>query len=659
MARSYHKKNESYWQNKSQSMSNRQIAEAPPYNEIIPTIMGEPFYEASIAAVLPSSREQDEAETPYTRRGRRGRDHSPRYHFKNLEVLRCPYNTDGDNVDIHDTVLLCQKAYANIPVFRNAIDVLAEFSASEVYLKGGNKTSRNFINKWLKKIGIANLISQYFLEYYRSGNVFLYRVDGKFTDQDYNKMLSIYGSKKNEIPIRYILLNPTDIFAKAVSSFSNTTYVKGISQYEAENLRNPKTEDEKLIFDNLPSDVKKSIKEKNYSTIELPLSPKQIHTSFYKKQDYEPFAVPYGFPVLDDINWKLELKKIDQSICRTVENAILLVTAGSKETGVNEKALRALRDIFRNENVGRVLVADYTTKVEFIIPDLKKILGKEKYEEVDKDIAEGLIDLTTSDDKFANQQTKISVFLERLKSGRGECLNSLLNPEIKRLCKTLGFKNPPKAYFQEVNLKDNVALKKITLRLIELGVFTAEEGIKALDTGIMPEADEIIENQRKFKNQKDEGLFVPLTYNGSAKEEEPHETGGRPDGTGTPKVTDTKTPIGQGEQSKASLISAQATIEATKRFGEIYSFTESLIKKQYNIKKIKESQVALINNICEAVTTKFKSENWRDEISECISNSSKLMSLENKEVLPEIIEISQKYKLDYFASAIIFNSSKS
>ena len=42
----------------------------------------------------------------------------------------------------------------------------------------------------------------------------------------------------------------------------------------------------------------------------MPLDPEKLIYSFYKKQDYEPFAVPFGFPVLDDLNWKIELKKI-------------------------------------------------------------------------------------------------------------------------------------------------------------------------------------------------------------------------------------------------------------------------------------------------------------------------------------------------------------
>jgi len=666
MARNYIKKNQSYWQDKSAKMTQNIITSPNNENGYAPELVGEPYYISS-ASIDFSDSDYDEDNLFARKSGSRigmDRDKGKRAKFGNIFILKSPYSNDGEVINIKETVSLCQKAYANIPVFRNAIDVLAEFSASEVYITGGNKTSREFIKRWFKKASIDNLIGQFFLEYYRSGNFFAYRVDGKFTDEDFNKMAQVYGAAKNTLPIRYIVLNPADIFAKSVASFTNTTYVKGISRFEAEKLRNAKTEDDKLIFDNLPKDIQIKIKEGNfsdYTTVQLPLTPDKIHTAFYKKQDYEPFAVPYGYPVLDDINWKLELKKIDQAVCRTVENIVLLVTQGDKDKGVNKKALDALKEIFANEKASRTLVADYTTKVDFIIPDLKKILGKEKYEEVDKDISEGLINLTGSaDEKFANQQTKISVFLERLKDGRDEFLSGFLNPEIKRICKNMNFKSYPEAKFQEVNLKDDVALKKITLRLIELGVLTADDGIKALQTGVMPEEDERLSNQTTFKEQKDNGLYVPLTYNGAAKEEESHglNSGGRPDGTGTPKTTDTKSPIGQGDQSKASLISVQSLIETTKKFGNIFKFAESFAKKQYNVKKLNPNQKQLINNICEAIISKYDSTNWESEVKNCLMNTSNLLALESKPNLVEIEDISQKYSLDTFAAALVFNSKK-
>ena len=75
--------------------------------------------------------------------------------------------------------MLCQKAYANIPIFRNVIDIMSEFANTDLVLEGGTEKSKAFIDRWLQKVKIWSVKDQYFREYYRSGNVFMYRLDTK------------------------------------------------------------------------------------------------------------------------------------------------------------------------------------------------------------------------------------------------------------------------------------------------------------------------------------------------------------------------------------------------------------------------------------------------------------------------------------------------
>ena len=58
---------------------------------------------------------------------------------------------------------------------------MSEFSNSEIYLEGGSESARNFIYKWFEKINLWKLKDQYFREYYRSGNIFLYRIFKKIS----------------------------------------------------------------------------------------------------------------------------------------------------------------------------------------------------------------------------------------------------------------------------------------------------------------------------------------------------------------------------------------------------------------------------------------------------------------------------------------------
>ena len=282
----------------------------------------------------------------------------------------------------------------------------------------------------MKKIGIWKLKDQYFREYYRSGNVFLYRLDGKFSSDDLLKLNYVYASqtlKPGELPVKYTLLNPYDIIIERATAFKDGVYKKILSEYELERLREPKTEEDQKVFDSLDEETQKKIKNGSFidDGIKVKIDPEKLIYSFYKKQDYEPFAIPFGFPVLEDINWKLELKKIDQAICRTVENVILLITMGTDpdKGGVNPNNLKAMQELFKNESVGRALIADYTTKADFVIPDLNKVLGSEKYKIVNEDIKEGLQNVIVGSEKYSNTQIKAEIFLERLKESRNAFLN--------------------------------------------------------------------------------------------------------------------------------------------------------------------------------------------------------------------------------------------
>ena len=401
MAKRKYTKRSDYWKQFDQTSQG-----AVPTPEVSPELLGEPFYtsDASYREVA-KARTQLGADATNTRTNRVAY-RNPVDRFSSIRVGMLPYSYASDGVDVRDGIELCQKAYANIAIFRNAIDIMAEFTNTDIYLEGGTAKSRKFFEEWFKKINLSSIKDQYFRELYRSGNVFFYRVDGKFKAQDYAKLMNQVGSinsTNNRIPLRYILLNPYDISAKSASSFGFGGYEKILSEYEILRLRNPQTDEDLEIFNSLDADTQELIRLGSYrgTGIRIQLDPYRLSFSFYKKQDYEPFAVPFGFPVLADINAKLELKKMDQAICRTVENVILLITMGTdpEKGGVNPNNLKAMQSLFKNESVGRVLVSDYTTKAEFIIPELNLVLGPEKYQILNEDIKQGLQNIVIGEEK--------------------------------------------------------------------------------------------------------------------------------------------------------------------------------------------------------------------------------------------------------------------
>jgi len=580
--------------------------------------------------------------------------------FTNIDTGLIPFRYSNyvknlSTLDVRDAIILCQKAYYNVAIFRNTIDLMTEFSDSPIYLTGGSQKSREFFEAYFKKINLASFQDQFFREYYRSGNVFTYRFDTSLTSEQLLKVTQTFGSKLKSIaengdvklPARYTLINPSDVYVGGTVNYSFNMYYKLLSDYELERLRDPKTDEDKEVYESLPPQVKEQVRNKGLSYILLPLDPKRLAAVFYKKQDYEPLSIPMGFPVLDDINWKLEMKKMDMAVTRTMQQAILLVTMGAEpdKGGVNPKNLQAMQSLFENQSVGRVLIADYTTKAQFVIPDIANLIGPQKYEVVDKDIQIGLNNVLIGSEKFANQSIKIKVFVERLNQAREVFLNEFLIPEIRRMSKDLGFKNFPTPHFQDMNLKDDTQFSRVYNRLVELGVLTPEEGIQAIEKGRLPTQEESIESQQKFKDLRGQGFYQPI-IGGSAGQP------GRPTGTGTPQTTKNVSPIGKNPtQVKAnfSLSKIKENILASQTLEEE---VKSELRKKFNVKKLTNQQKEDSEKLTEVIIANENPENWSSKIKDYLDKPFD----KNFEQVNLIQELASEHQVTNYLASLLYHS---
>lgn len=578
--------------------------------------------------------------------------------FRNIENGMIPFKysrgvSNNSNIEVRDTIILCQKAYYNFSVFRNTIDLMTEFSVSDLYYTGGSRKSREFFETLFKRINIDDLQSRFFREYYRSGNVFIYRFNAKMDKNDALKLNQTFGlaqaSEELEIPAKYIILNPSDIQLQGSISFSTGVYYKVITDYELQILRHPQTEEQQEVFDSLPEETKKLINEtKNVgmSAVTLPLDTNRLVAVFYKKQDYEPFAVPMGYPVLEDINWKEEMKQMDMAVARTTNQAILLITMGAKpqDGGVNQKNLMAMQKLFENESVGRVLISDYTTDAKFVIPDIGNILDPKKYDVVNQDIQMGLNNILLSDEKFANTSIKVQVFMERLKQSRRVFLENFLMPEIRRISKEMGFKNYPTAHFEDVDLKDTSVYSRIYSRLIELGVLTPEEGIQAIESGRFPTLEESLESQKKFQEYKKEGLYEPII--GGAKM--PQMTG-RPTGSKKPKEEDKKTPVGTKAALNFSLSKIQEHLNLSDK---VNTEVEASLRKIHKRKRLSKQQKEVAREITNIVIANEEPENWLAKAGRYAAEPTD----RDHERVKKVQDVAYEHQVDDFLAGILYSS---
>ena len=637
MARSYIKKSE-YW-NKNKK---REAALQAP---VEPKLVGGSYFDD----VSKASRTSSSSSSTKSRMPANGSDSNIR-RYALLSQGLLPFDFSKDGVDVRDAILLCQKAYANVAIVRNTIDIATEFANTDIYLEGGTERSREFFSKWFKKIKLWKMKDQYFREYYRSGNIFYYRIDGKFNAEDFKLLsgLSENGIVNNRVPLRYILINPYDIVAKISSSFAEAVYEKVLSEYELERLKNPKDDADVELLKGFPPEVQEQIKSKQYfrDGLKMKLDPQYLLYSFYKKQDYEPFAIPFAYPVLEDVNAKIELKHIDQAISRTVENVILLITMGAEpdKGGINPANMTAMQNLFMSESVGRVLVSDYTTKAEFVIPDLKKVVGEEKYRILNQDIKEGLMNVLLGEEKYNGQNAKISFFMERLKEARNSFLNDVIQPEIIRISKDLGFRAYPTAKFTEIDLKDETQYMRTISRLMELSILTPEQGIEAIQTGKLPDASALAPAQEQYISEREKGYYNPIVGGVPVV---PPAVPAAP--TGAPTNSTSGRPLGTPNQ--ASRKDIQAVIYEVDAFMKA---SEDFVADKFKVKKLSKQQKQNVVELCKKVVASSDREAWVPTLQKCMAN---LDEIEKLKPLPQVSQTADEFLLEEYSAAIFYHSA--
>lgn len=574
--------------------------------------------------------------------------------YTNIEEGISPFirgsaGTYSSNISTKDSIILCQKAYWNVSIFRNTIDLMTEFSVAPIKFEGGNKESKKFFKAWAKKVDLWSLQDQWYREYYRSGNVFLYKLNATFDAEMKKKFKQAFGEINAEIPIKYLLLNPADLAADGNRVFNDWSYFKILNAFELSALLHPINEHDREIADSIPELKKYKGKKGASQTIAIPLKQERIAAVFYKKQDYEPMAVPMGFPVLEDINTKLEMKKMDAATLRTLQQMVLHISMGDKDLGpAPEKNRLAMQALFGNESVARVLVTDHTTQLKFIVPEIDKIIDPKKYELIDRDIRFGLNNVLFGEEKFASTDVKVEIFLARLQHANEAFINQFLQPEIEKIGRMMKFDQVPQVKVLNKDFKDDVLRARIYTELMRLNVLTPEQGIEAIKNGDLPNEEESIESQKKLLKHREDGLYAPFLG------EKVMDGGdGRPTGTGVPKQTNKVSPIGTSKASQ--------TIYSTQKMKDVMLASASLLEKvkeslrvNFNVKRLTNEQISVAEQLSEVIMSSKPMEEWMFHVEHYVKNPSS----DNPQMLDEINEIAAKFGLESYPATILYHCRK-
>jgi hypothetical protein len=626
-----------------------------------------PVKKEAVDSFIPGLVGESFASNGYARMGKSRLYDGDNIVLNNLGKLERPFSTFNDSyLTAREPIKLCQIAYDKIPVFRTSVDILADLCNTDIHLKGGNSQSNKFFGAWLNKIGQFKLKDQFFREAFRSSNIFFQRIDARLEKSDILAISQNYAesqAKTINIPSRYILLNPADICVNSIA-YDQPCYYRIISKLELEHMKNTGDEGDRETYQSIKQAIEKYVSAGPTEPL-VQLDPKKLHICFYQKQDYDPFAVPMGYCVLDEINLKLEFKKGDAILARSIEYAMLLVTNGAEEEkgGINPIAINAIKSSFQNQKIGRVLVSDYTTEAKFVIPEIGTLIGPEKYVEINESIANGMMNIFFGQQKYADSVNKLRALGKKITNAQQFFLTEFLNPEIRRISKLLNFKSYPVATMEAPQLEDQANSQRVWAQLIQMGILSPKEAIELFDTGIFPSYDDVLTNQEEFRTNKDKGYFQPIqggpfeqeklaevAQETALKKKAMSKPAGRPGGTRSPQTTKKVSQVGASFEG----FSAQKLAKNTLKFYALKdSYTESY-KEHYGLKRLTKFHKEAIDTSISILTKSEKPEKWLESVASYLTITPDKITL--GEADSEIAGITVDYDVDFETATILYHS---
>src|SRR3990167_7713595 len=434
--------------------------------------------------------------------------------------------------DINGIIQMCMKAYDRIGLVRQAIDLMGDFACQGINLVHPNKKIEKFYQKWFKKVNGSDRSERFLNMFYRAGNVVVYRLDGKIQVSMVEDWRKAYGAdadlefekintSSRVIPAKYVFYHPlsVDVIGSPLSTFSGKPFyalkinAELRSSYHALRSTVQRSPEASIVLNNIPQNISDVLKNGgNY----VSLDQEKISAYHYKKDDWQVWANPMLYSVLDDLIHLEKLKLADSAALDGAISNIRLWNLGIIDTAnpnnsimPTRVAINKLRNLLANNVGGGTLDLIWGPELKFTESNsqVHHYLGPEKYVNTLSNIYVGLgippvLAGGTKDGGFTNNYITIKTLVERLEYGRG-VLVQFWNGEIERVQKAMGFRFPAQVTFDKLVLSDEAAEKKLLMDMVDRDLISVETLRNKFD--IPNEIEEI----RIKRDEQKRGTNVP------------------------------------------------------------------------------------------------------------------------------------------------------
>jgi hypothetical protein len=446
-----------------------------------------------------------------------------RYGMDEIQSIEIPNDFEGQ-------VELARTMYSEEGMVKTVIDLMTAFSCTGMKNIATKPKSQKFFDNMCKYSDMDSLFRWIFLEFYLTGDVFIYRGD---------KQVVKSGPDKGAVYYNYTVMNPLSIDVVGDLMFGGEAYLLKLPDSVRRVLQMKKGKEYTEIMSKLPKALRKADLITKDGNILLPKD--RVSRICYNKQPYERRPTPFIAGAFAPLMLKRRLREMDLSTAEGSINSLMVITVGNDKFPATKKQLEAIAELFQTGAKSYQLFWNHTLKVEKIEADLSA-LNDSKYSQINKDIAASLgmpsvlINGGDESGRFANAWASIVALIERLDAGRDQVLR-WQETEYRLIAEENNIIEIPSVEFERMNLREEKVYKDLLLQQYDRGLLDRH---RVLEEGGF-DYDQV--KTQKELEKKDDKLFEsPYAESGAPvpppvpkAPAAPKPQSGKPGGEGRPK----------------------------------------------------------------------------------------------------------------------------
>lgn len=392
---------------------------------------------------------------------------------------------------IKDIINAADKIYQKVSLIRNIIDLMGDFACQGVRLSHPDKRTELFYRNWFKKVNGKDRSERFLNNLYRTGNIVVRKQYAKLNGKQRARLFKTFGKpdikfemkniERNQIPMNYVFMNPAtvDVVGDQLAAFSNKKrYAINVPDKIRRIIQSPKSDAEKKMVANLPPEIKKSAEKR-----EPFLLPEDKTVVFhYKKDDWQPWALPMVYSLMEDIILLEKLKLADIAALDGAISNIRIFKLGSLEHKIAPArgAASKLKNVLQNHTGAGTIDIVWGPDIEMheSTTEVHKFLGPEKYIPTLNNIYGGMGIPPTLTGSFSgggttNNFISLKTLVQRLWYGR-DVLTSFWMPEIIEVQEAMGFSQPAVIEYDYPDLGDSASEKAILIQMADRNLISDE-----------------------------------------------------------------------------------------------------------------------------------------------------------------------------------------